>query len=35
MANKVIRDKSRCSEYSSDKSRHMKQKNNKKVFSIL
>ena len=30
MTNKVIRDKSRCSEYLSDKSRFMKQKHNKK-----
>ena len=31
MANKVIRDKSRCAECLSDKSRFMKQKPNKKV----
>ena len=30
MANKIIRDKSRCSECLSDKSRFMKQKHNKK-----
>ena len=30
MTNKVIRDKSRCSECLSDKSRFMKQKHNKK-----
>ena len=33
MANKVIRDKSRCAHYFSDKSRFMKQKHNKKVAS--
>ena len=35
MTNKVIRDKSRCSECLSDKSRFMKQKHNKKRSVIL
>ena len=35
MTNKVIRDKSRCDEFLSDKSRFLKQKHNKKVVSKI
>ena len=35
MTNKVIRDKSRCAQCLSDKSRFMKQKPNKKVVSNI
>ena len=35
MRNKVIRDKSRCGESLSDKSRFMKQKHSKKVVSSI
>ena len=35
MTNKVIRDKSYCSEFLSNKSRFMKQKYNKKQSSVL
>ena len=35
MTNKVIRDKSRCAQCLSDKSRFLKQKNSKEVVSII
>ena len=35
MTNKVIRDKSRCANCMSDKSRFSKQKHNKKVAGII